>query len=395
MKKLFLVLITVIILLSTNLAAAEQDGLSAYLLMDYETGQVLEAHNIDAALPPASITKLMTMHLTFQALDSGQINLSDQVTASTNASNLSADASQIFLGTGEVLTIEELLIAVATISANDAGIALAEHIAGSESAFVRMMNEKAIELGMTSTTFINSHGLHTQGHNMSARDIAILSREILAKYPQILDYTTIKFLRMERATRYVRQGYFDLASTFANLIGWRSIDGLKTGWTPEAGRCIVATAEEGGRRYIMVILGAKTTQERDNKVKELLALGLDQYQPKTAVTTSTVIDTIAIKHAKVKESAVIPAHDVTLVMKRDMDLEGFQQDIELESGLVAPLQKGDVVGTLTYSREGSPVASVDLVMQEDVEKANIFTRALRFLSQTFTDLGHWIIGLFA
>lgn len=395
MKKIICALLAVFVLLATNVASAGQPDTSAYLLMDFETGQILEAYNSDEALPPASITKLMTMHLIFEALKAGQIGLEDQVKASANASNLSADASQIFLGTGEVLTVKELLVAVATISANDAGIALAEHVAGSESAFVQRMNEKAEELGLTSTTFINSHGLHAPGHTMSARDIAILSRETLAKYPQILEYTATKFVRMERATRYVRQGYFDMPSTFANLIGWRNIDGLKTGWTPESGRCISVTAEEGGRRYIAVIMGAESTGVRDQKVKELLTLGLDQYQPKKALTANDVIDTLGIKNAKAKESAIVPAQDVTLVMKRDMDVNSFHQEVQYNLGMEAPLQQGDVVGTLTYSRDGRVVTEVDLVVQDDVEKASFFTRTLRFLSQAFTDLGNWIIGLFA
>lgn len=394
MKKFLCTLLAVFVLLSANVAKAEQREIPAYLLMDFETGQILEAHNIDAPLPPASITKLMTMHLVFEALAQGQISLTDEVKASANASNFPPDASQIYLGTGEVLTVKELLTAVATISANDAGTALAEHIAGSESAFVRMMNEKAEELGLANTNFVNSHGLHAADHNMSARDIAILTKATLERYPEILEYTAIKFVRMERETRYVRQGYFDMPSTFANLIGWRNIDGLKTGWTPEAGRCIAVTAQEGGRRYIAVIMGAATTAERDKKVKELLALGFDQYLPKIAVTSSDVIETIAIKHAKAKETAVVPARDVTLVMKRDMDLEDFDQEIEFKADLQAPLKKGDAVGTLTFSRDGNVVTSVELVVQEDVEKANFFTRCLRFLSQAFTDLGNWIMGLF-
>ena len=395
LKKFFCALLAALVLLSANVVSAEQEDVSAYLLMDFETGQILEAHNINEALPPASITKLMTMHLIFEALDTGQISLTDQVKASANASNLSADASQIFLGTGEVLTVKELLVAVATFSANDASIALAEHIAGSESAFVQKMNDKAEELGLTGTTFINSHGLHTPGHTMSARDIALLSRDTLAKYPEILEYTATKFVRMERATRYVRQGYFDMPSTFANLIGWRNIDGLKTGWTPEAGSCITVTAEEGDRRYIAVIMGAQSTGVRNQMVKELLTQGLDHYLPKTAITTSDVIDTLEIKNAKAKESSVIPAQDVTLVMKRDMNVESFDQEVQYKIGLEAPLQQGDVVGTLTYSRDGRAITTVDLVVQQDVERANFFTRTLRFLSQAFTDLGNWIMGLFS
>ena len=312
MKKIFCMFITIALLLTMAVpAGAEQSNDTAALIMDFETGQILYAENIDAPLPPASITKLMTMHLVFEAIAQGQISLDDQVTASANASTLPESSSTIFLGKGETLTVKELLEAVAIISANDAGIALAEHIAGSESAFVVQMNEKARELGMTNTNFINSHGLHTEGHVMSARDIAIISRETLKKYPEILEYSSIKFLRMDREKRYVKQGYFDLHSTYSSLIGWRNIDGLKTGWTPEAKRCITVTSAENGRRYIVVVMGAETIPLRDQRVKELLAQAFEQFHPVVPVKAGEVIDSIQIGLAKNKKAEIVTAEDVS------------------------------------------------------------------------------------
>ncbi len=396
MKKTFCLLFTVALLLTMAVpAGAEQPSNTAALIMDFETGQILYAENIDAPLPPASITKLMTMHLVFEAIAEGKIQLDDQVKASANASSLPDGSSTIFLGTGEVLTVDELLEAVAIISANDAGIALAEYIAGSESAFVAMMNEKANELGLTNTTFINAHGLHTEGHVMSARDIAILTRATLEKYPEILDYSSKKFLRMERETRYVRQGYFDMHSTYASLIGWRNIDGLKTGWTPEAGRCITVTATEGSRRYIVVVMGEETIPLRDKRVKELLAQAFDQFQPSVPVKAGEVIDSISIELAKEKEAEIVPVKDVTLVMSRTDKLEDFEERIEILPNLKAPMEKGDVVGTLSYHKNGELVTAVDLVLNENAEKASFLTRILRYLSQIFVDLGNWIVGLFA
>lgn len=395
MKKIYCLFISLALLLTMAVpAGAEQSNNTAALIMDYETGQILYAENIDAPLPPASITKLMTMHLVYEAIAQGKISLDDQVKASANASSLPDGASTIFLGTGEVLTVKELLEAVAIISANDAGIALAEHIAGSESAFVVMMNEKAKELGLTNTTFINAHGLHTEGHVMSARDIAILSKATLDKYPEILSYSSIKFLRMEREARYVRQGYFDMHSTYASLIGWRNIDGLKTGWTPEAGRCITVTATEGSRRYIVVVMGEDTIPLRDKRVKELLAQAFDQFHPVVPVKAGEVIDSIPIELAKEKEAEIVPVKDVTLVMSRTDKLEDFEGKIELLPNLKAPMEKGDVVGTLSYYRDGELVTAVDLVLNENAEKASLFTRILRFLSQIFVDLGNWIVSLF-
>lgn len=393
MKKLIIAVVTAVIILASIQPVAAQQTLSAALLMDFETGQIVYAENIDEALPPASITKLMTMHLIFEALAEGRISLTDEVQASANASNLPPGSSTIFLGTGEILTVDELLRAVAIISANDAGIALAEHIAGSERAFVDMMNEKADELGLTQSIFFNSHGLHIEGHTMSARDIAILSKITLELYPEITQYSSQKYQRMERETRYVRQGYFDMHSTFASLIGWRNIDGLKTGWTPEAKRGITVTAQEGGRRYIAVVLGADSISQRDQKVRELLAMGFDQYQPQTPIKAGEVIDHIEIKQAKNTQAAIVASEDIKLIMHRSAKIEDFEQQVEIAQDLQAPMAKGDTVGTISYYLDGDIVTMVDLVLEQDLVKANLFTRSLRFLSQTLTNLGTWVLDL--
>ncbi|HOC06372.1 MAG: D-alanyl-D-alanine carboxypeptidase family protein [Bacillota bacterium] len=394
MKKYFCMLLTLLLLMAMIAPAGAAEQKTASLIMDFETGQILHAENIDTPLPPASITKLMTLHLVFEALAQGKISLDDPVRASANASNLPQGSSTIFLGTGEVLTVKELLEAVAIISANDAGIALAEHIAGSEGAFIAMMNEKARELDLENTTFTNVHGLHAEGHLMSARDIAILSRETLKKYPDILKYSSIKYLRMERDTRYVRQGYFDMHSTFASLIGWRNIDGLKTGWTPEANRCITVTAEENGRRYIVVVMGEETISQRDKKVKELLAKAFDRFHPVVAAKAGDVIDTIAIDMAKNTAAEIVPAQDVTLVISRTESVEEFETKIDILPGLKAPMKKGDLAGTLSYYRGEEKIAEVDLVLNADLEKASLLTRILRYISQLFAELADWLLGLF-
>ncbi|MDD4658527.1 MAG: hypothetical protein PHW26_05775, partial [Eubacteriales bacterium] len=194
---------------------------------------------------------------------------------------------------------------------------------------------------------------------------------------------------------YVRQGYFDMHSTYASLIGWRNIDGLKTGWTPEAGRCITVTATEGSRRYIVVVMGEDTIPLRDKRVKELLAQAFDQFHPVVPVKAGEVIDSVAIEMAKNRETEIVPAQDVTLVMSRTDKLEDFEEKIELLPNLKAPMEKGDVVGTLSYYKNGELVTAVDLVLNENAEKASLFTRILRYLSLIFVDLGNWIVSLFA
>ena len=395
MKKICSLLVITLLLATALPAKAEQASNTAALIMDFETGQILYAENIDAPLPPASITKLITMHLVFEAIAEGKIGLGDQVKASANATSLPDGSATIFLGTGEVLTVEELLEAVAIISANDAGIALAEHIAGSESAFVHLMNEKAVELGLTNTTFINVHGLHTPSHLMSARDIALLSRATLQKFPEITDYSKLKYLRMERDKRYVRQGYFDLHSTYANLIGWRHIDGLKTGWTPEAGRCITVTAAENDRRHIVVVMGEKSISERDQKVKELLAQAFDQFRPVVLRQAGEAIESMFLSSAKNKEVETGVSQDVTILLARTEDPAVIHEEIELLPGLKAPMKKGDPVGTLSFYRGIEQITSVDLILNEDAERAGFFTRSFRFLSALLASLAKWVIGLFS
>lgn len=393
MKKVVCLIAVICIMLAASPVNAQETPATAALIMDSETGQIVFAENIDAPLPPASITKLITMHLVFEALAQGRISLADQVTASANASSLPEGSAKIFLGQGEVLTVEELLESVAIISANDAGVALAEYIAGSEDAFVAMMNKKAQELGLTNTNFVNVHGLHHPQHTMSARDIALLARETLVRYPEILDYSARTYLRMERETRYVRQGYFDLHSTYASLIGWRNIDGLKTGWTPEAGRCIVATASQNGRRYIVVVMGADAITTRDARVKELLALAFGQFYPVVPVAAGEVVADVSVDGAKIQQVEAVAVSDLTLIMSQTENIEEFEAKTVLTPGLKAPLKQGDVVGTLSYYRDGEMVATVDLAASADVEKAGFFTRIFRFFGRVLSAFGKWVAGI--
>lgn len=380
-----------------SFAGAEENPLHPFavearaaLVLDHATGQVLYAHNIDQPLPPASITKLMTMHLVFEALAAGTISLDDQVTASSHATDLPPNASTIFLGAGETLSVEELLRAIAIISANDAGIAMAELIAGSERAFVAMMNDKARELGMENTYFVNSHGLDADGHLMSARDIAILSRETVTRFPEILEFSSQKYHRMERETRYVRHGYFDLHSTFSTLIGWRNIDGLKTGWTPAALRGITVTAQQDQRRLYVVVLGAETVDQRDDIVRKLLSYGMDQFTDAVPIQAGVEVDTVRIENAKEQEVPVVTAAPVQVVWKKDMDLSDLEQKVTLFPDIEAPLSAGDRVGELCLYWNGHLLTTVDLTVEQEVEQANFVVRTMRVISRNLVQLGLWL-----
>lgn len=399
MKKIISLLLAVVFMfLALGSAGASSSELQPFavnsraaLMMDLETGQIIYAQNIDEELPPASITKLMVMYLIFEALENGVFGLEDKIPASANAHGLSPDQSQIFLGLGEALTVRELLYSIATISANDAAIVMAERIAGSESAFVALMNERARDMGLNSTNFTNVHGLHHPSHVMSARDIAVLSRNIILDYPQMLEFSKVKRMRLERETRYVRQGYFDLDSTFAPLIGWRNLDGLKTGWTPQAGRGIAATAMENGRRYVAVVLGAETINSRAEIVKQLFNDAFANFTSITAYTQHQELERIQIPGARVRESAVGPVQDIQLVTRRGTGIESFREERILNHKLKAPLNEGDVVGSLRLYKGEELVTQTDLVLLEDVAKANLMVRGLRFLSETLTQLGRWLM----
>ncbi|MTI94804.1 MAG: D-alanyl-D-alanine carboxypeptidase [Firmicutes bacterium] len=395
MKKILIFAITALLMLGAVIPA--HAGLQPFeveakaaLVMDYDTGQILYAHNIDEALPPASITKLMSMYLIFEALESGQISLDEKVTASSNVL-MSADSSQIFLAPGEELTVKELLLSIAIISANDAGVAMAEHIAGSEGAFITLMNDKARELGMTQTNFANVHGLDAANHHMSARDIAILSRAILRDFPDVLDYSSIRHLRLDRETRYVREGHFDLNSTFTSLIGWRNVDGLKTGWTPQAGRGITATSLHNDRRVIAVVLGTETIAIRDAETKKLIDYGHDQFEPRTVLETEVVVETLNIANAREREVNVVLQSDATVLLKPEMSVADLHVEKEFMDDIAAPLAEGEQVGTYRLLWDEETVLEIPLTVNEDVTQANFFVRTLRYLSDALTQLGGWIM----
>jgi D-alanyl-D-alanine carboxypeptidase (penicillin-binding protein 5/6) len=363
----------------------------AALVMDLETGQIIYAQNIDEELPPASISKLIVMYIIFEAMENGIIRLEDKIPASANAHGLSPDQSQLFLGLGEALTVRKLLYSIATISANDAAIVLAERIAGSESAFVDLMNQRARDMGLTSTKFTNVHGLHNIHHVMSARDIAVLSRNIILDYPQVLEYSKVRRMRLERETRFVRQGYFDLDSTFAPLIGWRNLDGLKTGWTPQAGRGITATAMENDRRYVVVVLGAETVNSRAEVVRQLFNDAFANFTSITPYTQQQELERIQVQGARVREIAVGPSQDIMLVARRGSGIETFREERVFNAKLKAPLKEGDVVGSLNFYNGEELVSQTDLVLLEDAAKANFMVLGLRFLRETLTQLGHWLM----
>ena len=342
----------------------------AALLMEKTTGQVLYARNEHEQLEPASVTKIMTLLLTMEAIDSGRIALDDMVTVSAYAAGMGG--SQVFLAEGEQMSVDDLLKAVCVSSGNDAAVALAEHVAGVTELFVEQMNNRARELGMNDTHFVNCTGLTAEGHVTSAYDIALMSRELLLHHPEVRNYTTIWMDTL-------RSGTFGLSNTNKLIRFYDGATGLKTGFTQEAGYCISATAERDGMELIAVIMKGNTSDSRNADAKTLLNYGFSTYalvdvQPEEPLPVLPVVlgtaDTV---------SAVLPEEGRTLLLEKSQT-GGLAQTVELPETVAAPVCAGDRLGTLTVSREGTVALAIPIVAGETVERltwSETVTRMLR------------------
>ena len=342
----------------------------AALLMEKTTGEILYAQNEHEARPPASVTKIMTVLLTMEAIDSGRIALDDMVTVSAYAAGMGG--SQVFLAEGEQMSVDDLLKAVCVSSGNDAAVALAEHVAGVTELFVEQMNNRARELGMKDTHFVNCTGLTAEGHVTSAYDIALMSRELLLHHPEVRNYTTIWMDTL-------RSGTFGLSNTNKLIRFYDGATGLKTGFTQEAGYCISATAERDGMELIAVIMKGNTSDSRNADAKTLLNYGFSTYalvdvQPEEPLPVLPVVlgtaDTV---------SAVLPEEGRTLLLEKSQT-GGLAQTVELPETVAAPVCAGDRLGTLTVSREGTVALAIPIVAGETVERltwSETVTRMLR------------------
>lgn len=337
------------------------------VLMEAETGKILFAQNEDAALPPASVTKVMTLLLVMEAIEAGRIGWEDCVTVSERAASMGG--SQIFLKVGEQMSVTDMVKSVVIASANDAAVALAEHIAGSEDAFVTMMNARAQALGMANTHFENTNGLDdtVTNHLTSAKDIAIMSRE-LVKHPKILEYSSTWM-------DTVRDGTFTLTNTNRLVRFYPGATGLKTGSTTKAKFCISATAERNGVSLIAVIMGAESRDVRNAEAKKLLDYGFSSfgvYKDEGRVLDEIPVIGGSVDHVKLTvqtPSIVLPKEQVGKVVA----------NVTLPDFLTAPLAKGDSVGKITYTVNGETVGEAEITVAEVVERITFFEILYRLL----------------
>ena len=337
------------------------------ILMEASTGTVLYEKSPDEIRSPASITKIMTLLLTFEALEQGRIKLEDEVSPSAYAKSMGG--SQVFLEEGEIQTVDTLIKCITVASGNDASVAMAEFIAGSEEAFVQMMNEKASLLGMTNTHFLDCCGLTSDSeHHTTARDVAIMSRELITKYPQVYDYTKIW---MEDITHVTNQGSksFTLSSTNKLLKQYQWTTGLKTGSTSTAKYCFSATANKDGIDLIAVVMGAPDFKVRFSEAKTLLEYGF-------AITKLYVdenkeqLEPIRLLGGKTAEVGVEPEGTFRYLDVTGADFSKIEKTYSYEEKVEAPVQKGDVVGAIEYQLQGKKIGSVPIVAACSVEKAH-------------------------
>ncbi len=330
------------------------------ILMEASTGKVLYENNADEALPPASVTKIMTLLIVMEAIEDGKISFDDMVSVSNNAASMGG--SQVYLEPGEEMSVDEMIKCVVVSSANDAAVALAEHVAGSEEVFVERMNARAKELGMVNTTFENTNGLDdtVKSHLTSARDIAIMSRELI-KHPKILEYSSIWM-------DTIRGGAFTLTNTNRLIRFYNGANGLKTGSTSKAGFCISATALRDGMQLIAVVMGSPNRDTRNEIAKKLLDYGFANY------TVSTIeareLEPIKLLGGLQKECRVGYDGFSTVIGKGQKDL--VEHTITIPDNLTAPVRKGDVVGEITYTLNGEPIGKADICALESAQKIGYF-----------------------
>ena len=365
MKKVICFFICVCFMMHSVVVFAEGNtdlGLNAKsaILMEESTGNILYESNPDERLPIASVTKVMTMLLIMEAVDSGKISLDDMVTVSENA--MSYGGSTMFLETGEQLTVNDMLKGIAVASANDGCVAMAEHLAGSESAFVDMMNEKAKKLGMENTHFMNTNGLDEDDHYSSARDVAIMSRELM-KHETIFNYTSIWMDTL-------RGGKFQLANTNKLIRFYDGANGLKTGSTSKALCCLSAAAKRNDMQLIAVVLGAPTSAERFASAKSLLDYGFANYAVNTQITAGDEVQKIAVEKGVDEEVGVVAGDSCSTLMKKGHE-DNITKEIKIDETITAPIEAGQKIGTMTISRDGEVIADIDLNASSTVEKKGI------------------------
>lgn len=375
MKKIVIILMAIFPLLvySDELAANASSG----ILIEYSTGKILFEKDANAKLAPASMTKIMTMLLIMESIEEGKISLNDMINISPNAASMGG--SQVFLDANSQMKAEELLKSIAIASANDSAVAMAEAIAGTTDAFVTKMNQKAKDIGCTNTNFANVHGLDDPNHYTTAHDMALMAKELL-KHEDILKYSSIyeAYLQKPNGTSTW------MVNTNKLIKYYNGLDGLKTGFTSNAGYCLTATAKRGGMRLISVLMKEPTSQIRNSETIDLLNYGFSNYKIKTILSKDKSLGTIEVINGK-KESVSIKLKEDATNLEGLTEEKNYSYNIEVNS-VKAPVKVGDVVGNLEIISDGVVIKRVDITVAEDIKKANLWDLYKRNLNKLLTGL---------
>ncbi len=332
------------------------------VLIEQTTGRVLYNHNMHEKLRPASVTKVMSLLLIMEAIDSGKLSYSDKIPCTETAAAMGG--SQIWLDVREELTVDEMLKAICVVSANDCTVAMAEYLAGSQEAFVEQMNNKAKELGMNDTTFKNCHGIDEDGHLTSAYDIALMSRELLLKHPDITKYTTIWMDTL-------RDGKSELVNTNKLIRNYKGATGLKTGSTSVALYNLSASATRGDLSLIAVIMKAPSTKVRFSEAQKLLDYGFNNFEYKKFAEANEVVKTVDIQKGTKDSIEVVYENTIGTILKKGDD-SNIEQIINIPDTIQAPINKGDKIGEIVYTIDGMELSRVNIIANESAEKNTIF-----------------------
>ncbi|WP_312092428.1 D-alanyl-D-alanine carboxypeptidase family protein [Niallia sp.] len=361
--------ITSILAPSTLAAEKKQelvDNVKSAILIDRDTGTVMYEKNSEEKLPPASMTKIMTMLLIMEAIDQGKLKLDEKIRTSEHAASMGG--SQIFLEPGEEMTTEEMLKGIAIGSGNDAAVAVAERLAGSEEEFVNLMNKKAKELGLESTQFQNVTGLPVADHYSSAKDMALMAKELL-KYEDITKFTGTyeDYLREDTDKK------FWLVNTNRLVKFYPGVDGLKTGFTAEAKYCLTATAMKNGMRVIAVVFGAPTSKERNAQVTKMLDYAFSQYETHPLHKREEAIGKVKVSKGSEKELTAVTSEPISILTKKGEQIDKLEKVITMNKNLKAPIEKGQEIGKITYKQDGKTLVSSPLVAQKEIKQAKWWT----------------------
>ena len=375
MKK---ILILLLLLISIPLVKAEETedlapNAKSAIMIEASTGEILFQKNKDEKLAPASMTIMMSMLLIMEEIENGNLKWNEMITTSEKASSMGG--SQIFLKVGEKMTVEDLLKGVAIASGNDAVVALAERVSGSEEQFVKRMNIRAKDLGLKNTNFINATGLTADNHYSSAYDMSLIAKE-LVKHEKILEFTST----YEDYLRKDTKSPFWLVNTNRLVRFKEGVDGLKTGFTDEAGYCLTATMKKDNMRLITVVMKEENTSKRSADTTKMLDYGFNIYMVQTILDEKTTIEKKKVELGKTLTTEIVPKENITILNKKSDEQKNITYKTNINK-IIAPVKKGDKVGTIDIIEDNNIISTIDATVKEDIAKANILTIYLRNLKE--------------